>query len=350
MPFDPSPYEVMYTEALRDEEINACIVEHLDLIRRTMAARGRVFVYLPLLGDELTASPEVWRYRVPWDQDVKPLKLPNFPDSMGVLNFMSKPQNVVFVGAPCLVRCTEEDSSREQAVYYRVQPDKQELLANAHRADYWEYLLDRLDAAAARRSSMILYSLGEYEADKSFDHETEILIESVRHQVELLRRRGISEALLRDLVLFEQKLSRLHITADYRIFLTDYQNREVLLTPLPKAVFLLFLRHPEGIRFKELPDYREELRRIYADVLGSRYNLLSRRFRKYDQSVQAATDPFDNSINEKCARIREAFLLVMHDDLACRYYITGPRGEPKRITLPRDMVDFDAPAAPGSGA
>ena len=52
----------------------------------------------------------------------------------------------------------------------------------------------------------------------------------------------------------EQKLSRLHITKDYRIILTDYDNIEIVMTPLPKALFLLYQKHPNGIMFSYLSD------------------------------------------------------------------------------------------------
>ena len=58
------------------------------------------------------------------------------------------------------------------------------------------------------------------------------------------------------------KLSRLLITKDYRFVLVDYE-KEVELQPVHKAVYLLFLAHPEGIEFKRLGDYREELTRYY---------------------------------------------------------------------------------------
>ena len=38
------------------------------------------------------------------------------------------------------------------------------------------------------------------------------------------------------------------------------------MTPIVKAVYFLFLRHPEGILFKELIDYRDELDMIYRSV------------------------------------------------------------------------------------
>ena len=130
-------------------------------------------------------------------------------------------------------------------------------------------------------------------------------------------------------------MSRLRITKDYRIFLVDYQNMEIKLPVLPKAVFLLFLQHPEGIRFKELTDYYSELLQIYLKMnpIGGR--------RKQEQSIRDVTDPCNNSINEKCARIREAFVANFDDRLAKNYYITGKRGEPKRITLDKSMIIWE---------
>ena len=48
------------------------------------------------------------------------------------------------------------------------------------------------------------------------------------------------------------KLSRLTITKDFTIILSDY-NKEVKMEPLIKSVYLLYLNHPEGIAFKALP-------------------------------------------------------------------------------------------------
>ena|GEM_PF-3897913 len=53
------------------------------------------------------------------------------------------------------------------------------------------------------------------------------------------------------------------------------------------------------------------------------------------------TDPLNNSINEKCARIREAFLLKFHEGLAENYFVTGKRGEPKMIKLSRDLIKWE---------
>ena len=148
-------------------------------------------------------------------------------------------------------------------------------------------------------------------------------------------RKGINWATVIDYVMGKDVLSRLHISYDYRIFLTDYNNLEIKMTPLPKALFLLFLRHPEGIVFKCLPDYREELKEIYLKMKPAGWTSA------VEQSIDALTDPFGNSINEKCARIREAFVRHFAEHLAENYFITGKRGEPKKITLPRELVIWD---------
>ena len=107
------------------------------------------------------------------------------------------------------------------------------------------------------------------------------------------------------------------------------------MEPIVKAVYLLFLNHPEGILFKHLPDYREELAQIYNKVrpLG----LTARAVR----SIEDVTNPLLNSINEKCARIRGAFVGQFDDHMARHYYIDGLRGEAKKISLPRDLVIWE---------
>ena len=107
------------------------------------------------------------------------------------------------------------------------------------------------------------------------------------------------------------------------------------MEPLVKAVFFLFLKHPEGIVFKYLPDYREELIYIYRDLrpLGLDDRSL--------HSIEDVTNPCLNSINEKCARIRAAFINKFDEHLAKNYFITGERGEAKKITLDRKLVIWE---------
>ncbi|UKK47367.1 hypothetical protein L6475_09035 [Prevotella sp. E9-3] len=138
------------------------------------------------------------------------------------------------------------------------------------------------------------------------------------------------------------RLSRLVITADYRFILSDYNNTEVELQPVHKAVYLLFLRHPEGIEFKRLRDYKQELMELYAKTA----RWMDRE--KIEDSVEKLVDPLDNAINEKCSRIKKVFLDLMDEYRASYYIISGHTQKHiggrvwyerlKVITLPRELI------------
>ena len=108
------------------------------------------------------------------------------------------------------------------------------------------------------------------------------------------------------------------------------------MEPLVKAVYFLFLKHQNGIVFKELIDYREELMDIYKHLKPLGLN------KRTIQSIEDVTNPLLNSINEKCARIRSAFVKEFDEGLAKNYFITGERGEAKKIALPRELIIWES--------
>jgi len=186
----------------------------------------------------------------------------------------------------------------------------------------------------------------------------EELAEQLKQLVGQLRTAGRQDLLLRaigastleelHIEAARAKLSRLLITKDYRFILTDYGNREVELQPVHKAVYLLFLVHPEGIEFKRLGEYREELTRYY--MATSR--ILDKE--RVTEGVDHLVNPLDNAINEKCSRIKKVFLDMMDEYTASYYVISGHTQKHfagssriwyerlKVITLPRELVINDA--------
>ena len=139
-------------------------------------------------------------------------------------------------------------------------------------------------------------------------------------------------------------LSRLRITRDYRFLLMDRDNTEIELQPVHKAVYLLFLAHPEGIEFKRLADYREELTAYYMKTA----RMMDKQ--RIEESVAHLVDPFDNAINEKCSRIKSVVNSLMDEYSACYYIISSHTRKHvsnssrvwyerlKVITLPRELV------------
>jgi len=142
------------------------------------------------------------------------------------------------------------------------------------------------------------------------------------------------------------KLSRLLITTDFCFILPDY-NKEVMLTPLQKALYILFLNHIEGIEFKCLIDHREELLRLYRMIAP----MVEKE--KAEEAVDRLTDPTDNAINEKCSKIKAAFGGMMDSYTLSYYMISGHATRMfsssqrvwfkrlKVITLPRELVTME---------
>ena len=189
------------------------------------------------------------------------------------------------------------------------------------------------------------------------NHEAPYTVEEIAEQVATLVKqlhaagrkdlllKAIGAPLLEELRIeaAKAKLSRLVITEDYRFILADYQ-KEVELQPVHKAVYLLFLAHPEGIEFKRLADYRDELTKYYTATAKG----LDRD--KIIEGVDHLVNPLDNAINEKCSRIKKTFLDMM-DEYTASYYIISSHTQKhfegsnriwyerlKIITLPRELV------------
>lgn len=188
---------------------------------------------------------------------------------------------------------------------------------------------------------------------KLYDKKSEEIADTLKRCAQELQRRGRYDLIMQSIgsstlerfriEAAKSTLSRLVITSDYRFLLTDY-GKEVVLSPVHKAVYLLFLNHPEGIEFKRLADYREELYGLYLKT-GSRKDI-----DRIDDSVSHLTDPLDNAINEKCSRIKKAFTDILDEYTASYYIISGRSQLPmqgscklwfrrlKVITLPRNLV------------
>lgn len=342
LPFECSQNEVIYLENKYDEAANRCIRKNIRLIEKCFAKRCLRFVYLPYLGEELSDNKDIWRYRMPYGE-IEKHKVPSLKSNY-LLDYVAQTPDLRMDMFPCLARHNST---------YTVETDKGRIF----NVSYFDlFIFDISEARNVKRYFSFLseqaselnrwsnvkkfnYTLPEHkDADEAFDDEARKLLKEIEYRIDLLRRKGISSVVLENLVKEKPKLSRLTVTKNFKIVLSDYDNLEIKMEPLAKSVFILFLRHPEGIAFKLLSDYRDELADIYGKIKGVNVKRDKTGVRRYDDSIIRLTNPMNNSINEKCARIREAFLLKIQEELAENYFITGKRGEPKGIKLPEDMI------------
>lgn len=355
LPFEQSTRQIIFVESGYDVEINNLIKLNYEEICDYYSSAGYEFCYIPWLTNEIE-SDDAYNYFLPYDKNLKDRDVLK---SDFILDFMIHPENRMNIGPSLLFYhpdCIDNNYSEAESQFIGItfdvstferSPNLKEVLLHIL-ADIEEHKhpIIRFQKVSKPKYDIedddgLLYRAGEediiYDADSYFDSESQQLMAEIEERIKKLNKKGINTYIVKRMIKDDdEQLSRLRITKDYRIFLPDYKNMEIKITPLPKAVFMLFLKHPEGILFKYLPDYKDELMHIYKKVKGPLFDLTTAL-----KSIEDVTDPLSNSINEKCARIREAFVCQFDEHLAKYYYVDGKRGEPKKIALPRDMVKWE---------
>lgn len=128
-------------------------------------------------------------------------------------------------------------------------------------------------------------------------------------------------------------ISRLVISDDMKIRLTDYDMEIDMKRTLCKVFYILFLRHPEGIRLKEISDYKKELFDIYKNI-SNKTDL-----EKMEASIDTAINPEDSSMMfQYISLANKAFRDKLANTLADSYTITNERGKCSMIKLDRSLV------------
>ena len=141
---------------------------------------------------------------------------------------------------------------------------------------------------------------------------------------------------LRDLETFlnkKVKPCRLKITSSNKVFLIDLDEEpEVKMDDLSKTLYFFYLRHPEGVPFKNLQSYEGEILQIYLNITG-RDDLDAIR-----KTVSDLVDPYSENRNPLVSRIKRRFKDILGESLSQPYCIGGKSGGIRKIALDRDYV------------
>ena len=349
LPFEPLYGMIIYVESCANEEINLYFHKNMEKVVNIL---GKSFTYLPLMVDKLAQMVE---YNRPETDSAWVEKAKSNPSWIQdayreILSYRIDNENdlpdlpLQTIEPPLLMRYEETSSDGHiftlfPLLYSDNTQFEQLLTAIAHvpRLDSNIFHSTLVDDIGSIRYSRITEGKQIDPKDNADRGRIDILADEIRQRIEAMRLMGVEDFVIKRLIsLPEPKLSALLITKDFRIILPDYNNMEIPMPTLSKVVYFFYLRHPKGLRFKELIDYREELLRIY-------YRISDRcDSAKMEQSIDELVDSTRNSINEKCSRIRAAFVSRFSDDLAKNYYITGRYGEAKYIPLDRRLVIDEA--------
>lgn len=129
-------------------------------------------------------------------------------------------------------------------------------------------------------------------------------------------------------------VSSVLIDRNYRIFFPEYGDIELKMPTLSKVVYILFLKHPEGIVLKDIYKHKTELRNIYMRI-SSRSDVM-----EMEKSIKDLIDPLSGSLNQKISRIQHKLKLLMTFSLVDNYSIRGAKGLVYRIFLDRNLLKF----------
>ncbi len=330
----------IYYEQSYHEGINNYIRDHYDDIRKKLESNHISFVYIPML---LENMDDYLQYSFP-DSAGTDIPKPTAEDI-----YQSITDHIVKIpptGRPMMLIT---DYGNEAPYTPGTVEDGQEVFccydldyADTHQFSYAlrHYLPPfLLNADILFRGGDDGFSVPHVSEESSAygydaDRESIEIMSEIQERIDKLYARGVpANILMRLLSLPDPKPSRLLITDDFRLLLPDYNNREIVLNPLSKALYFFYLRHLEGVLFKHLRDHRSELFDLYS-LLSPRENI-----DKMNQSIDDLVDSTKNSVNVLCSRIKSSFASQFKDDLARQYFITGAAGEPKRITLDRKLVE-----------
>lgn len=129
-----------------------------------------------------------------------------------------------------------------------------------------------------------------------------------------------------------KEISPIHIDNRFNILLPLYPQIKIKLDPLPKSLYILFLRHPEGIYLKEIGTYLDELKTIYSAVSGRQNPTVITRM------LKNLTDPTENTLHKNLTIIRKCFMDRLNYETAKNYFPAYGRKEAHYIPLDKEFI------------
>lgn len=395
LPFSPDEKQVIYVENTYDEKVNNFIKENYDRLVTEFEKNNLEFVYLPLYFN--VELEEKIRYYAPYITERENIT------SSYMLDYMLRPENREYITASLLFRPQKrEDDWVFSALYMDdISADVSEIVQKVYNAFILQ-ILNRVEFQIVRpkkdseiirfREKLktdvinepiapygtndneattlqedtgdirfrevrnndsdddilfkdgddddILFRDGDDDSDKfELDDETaeelaEIYIK-LQDTVKSLRLKGIALGVIHKFIDELEPISPLLITEDLRLFLPLYNNIEIELSAQKKALYFLFLNHPEGIVLQHLENYHNELINYYKQTNNG---ILTQ---KMEERIRKLETYGNNQLHVVIARIREAFCTKFDERLARRYFISGKKGQPYRISLDSTLVEWE---------
>lgn len=131
-------------------------------------------------------------------------------------------------------------------------------------------------------------------------------------------------------------VKNVYITSDYRVFLDPGLKIEMRLSPSLKAVFILFLKHPEGIFFKDLGRYREELGRYFREASSVR------DLDRENEILDRILDPSTKRLSIISSKLAQELSCYLDESRLGEFLIRKSSASVKTVPINRSHVIWDA--------
>ena len=369
LPFKPDKSQVIYVESLYDEQANRFITDNYHDLRQWFEYRGYEFIYLPMLFKDDELKRKVLYYapyletKIVADKSLRSSYLLNFlssshlgeavkpsilfgPERCGdewlfqacelplsgvaskdILQLVDAVSSgMLFVNESCAMSdnvLMNYQPSSEPRSSMSIESDEKR---SARKRSFFSKMVDRI------QGELFEDDVEEYAPLR--DEVAEIL-ESLENNVKKLRLQGVTLSAIHEFIDKQEPLSPLVITEDLRIFLPAYNNIEIELSAQRKALYFLFLNHPEGIVLQHLEEYHKELMNYYKQTNGG---VVTPRM---EESIKKLETYGNNQLNVVITRVREAFCSKFDERLARHYFISGERGQAYKIGLPQALIRWE---------
>ena len=369
LPFKPDKSQVIYVESLYDEQANRFITDNYHELRQWFEYRGYEFIYLPMLFKDDELKRKVLYYapyletKIVADKSLRSSYLLNFLSSSH-LGEAVKP-SILFGPERCgdewLFQACElplsgvaskdiiqlldavssgtlfvnESCAMSDNVLMNYQPSSEPRSSMSIESD--EKRSARKRSFFSKMVDKIQGELFEDDTENYAPQRDEVaeILESLENSVKKLRLQGVTLSAIHEFIDKQEPLSPLVITEDLRIFLPAYNNIEIELSAQRKALYFLFLNHPEGIVLQHLEEYHKELMNYYKQTNGG---VVTPRM---EESIKKLETYGNNQLNVVITRIREAFCSKFDERLARHYFISGERGQAYKIGLPSELIRWE---------
>lgn len=395
LPFEPERRQIIYVENLYDERINTIIKEKYDWLKWTFKRANLDFVYLPMFFNDEEIKEKVLYYAPYLTEDIiEKVEL----RSSHILGYMSHLENRPKI-TPSLLYAPEKEnggwvfqgqtididggdneitkwfentvSEIEEELMPKVQfslapkdsgpkirfqkveeesltgmtgescPDAEPQVEYSQTPGFWEKAFKKVkkfgkSIVEEDENTGTTNEPAPSSLDEILDEDVRDTLEDLERNIERLRLLGIPLSAISEFVAKYETVSRLRITEDLRILLPDYNNREVKMGASIKAIYFLFLNHPEGIILQQLESYHHELVNYYLQA--SHKEVLTDRM---IETIINLEYPGNNNLNSILSKIKTYFRATIDEHLAKNYYIIGKPGQPYKIALDNIIIDWE---------